>query len=172
MLSTDLRSLLLINANTTTFGPSKGERVHHTSSYLLSPQWSRTILFHLENACFLSSLILNTGSSAENREGKEFTDLPQSSLTPGQMYLLSLSVLPQHQAIERLGKRTWNRGRWHLEGTNGKFNILGKFSERDSEKWKYQEDSTGSGAWENFKLPRKEAGNGMRQEMGTGQGTS
>lgn len=69
MLSTDLRSLLLINANTTTFGPSKGERVYHTSSYLLSPQWSRTILFHLENACCLSSLILNTWSSAENREG-------------------------------------------------------------------------------------------------------
>lgn len=105
MPSTDLRSLfLLINANTTAFGPSKGRRVYLTSSYLLGHEWSGTNLFHLADAFCLLSLVLNTGSSAENREVKKSTDLPQSSLTPGQMCLLFSSVVPWHQALEVLVK--------------------------------------------------------------------
>lgn len=43
---------------------------------------------------------------------------------------------------------------------------------KDPGQWQSQEDPTGSEAWGNFKLPRKKAGSGPGQEMGTGQGTS
>jgi hypothetical protein len=99
--STDLRSLLLlINANAIAFSPTKGGRVYLTGSYLLGPQWSGTILFHLADSCCLSNLLLNTGSSAENREGKKSTDHPRSSLRPAQICLLSSSLVPEHQALE------------------------------------------------------------------------